>query len=74
MPMRKISLDDLRLGMRFSKSLFDSNLNIVLPAGKTLDEYTINNMKSKHISNVETAGELMDEKEVLTSPAPGRSS
>ncbi len=62
MPMHKIIIDDLKPGIRFSKSLFDINLNIVLPAGKVLDEFTLSNLKSRHITHVETAGEIMEEK------------
>lgn len=60
MPMRKISLDELRPGMKFNKSLFDKNLNIVLPAGKVLDDLTLRNMKTRHLDTVETAGELVE--------------
>lgn len=60
MPMKKIPLSDLRPGMKFTKSLFDANLNIVLPAGKVLDEFTLKTLKAKNLEYVETAGELME--------------
>ncbi len=59
MPMRKIDIDELRSGMKFNKSLFDNNLNIVLPAGKVLDTYTISNLKTRNVKYVETAGDLV---------------
>lgn len=63
MPMRKIPIDELRPGMVFTKSLFDTNLNIVLPAGGKLEEYNIRNLKTKGIAYLETAGDLVEAKE-----------
>jgi HD-GYP domain-containing protein (c-di-GMP phosphodiesterase class II) len=61
MPMKKIPLEQLKPGMKFTKSLFDKNLNIVLPAGKPLDDISIKNLKLRSLDFVETAGELVDE-------------
>ncbi len=61
MPMRKIELDGLRPGMKFNKSLFDNNLNIVLPAGKVLDNYLLSNLRSRNVKYVETAGDMIGE-------------
>lgn len=61
MPMRKISIDELKPGMKFNKSLFDSNLNIVLPSGKILDDMVLKNLRARHIEHVETAGELIED-------------
>lgn len=47
--------------MKFTKSLFDKNLNIVLPAGKKLDEYVLKNLKVRNVEYVETAGELVED-------------
>jgi len=60
MPMKRLEVDALRVGMKFSKSLFDNNLNIVLPAGKVLDNSTLLNLKNRNIKYVETAGELVE--------------
>jgi HD-GYP domain-containing protein (c-di-GMP phosphodiesterase class II) len=71
MPMRKIPIEELRRGMKFSKSLFDKNLNIVLPSGKVLDEMTLKNLKNRNVDFVETAGELLEEREIIvSSPEP----
>ncbi len=67
MAMRRILVDQLRAGMKFNKSLFDSNLNIVLPAGKTLDQFALKNLKARNVEYVETAGDLMEEDD---QPAP----
>lgn len=61
MPMRKINIDELKPGMKFNKSLFDSNLNIVLPAGKILDDLVLRNLRARHIEYIETAGELIED-------------
>lgn len=61
MAMKKIPVDQLRSGMKFTKSLFDKNLNIVLPAGKLLDDYILKSLKIRNVEYVETAGELIDE-------------
>lgn len=61
MPMRKITIDELKAGMKFNKSLFDANLNIVLPAGKILDDLVLRNLRARHIDYIETAGELVEE-------------
>lgn len=61
MAMKKIPVDQLRTGMKFTKSLFDKNLNIVLPAGKQLDDYILKSLKIRNVEYVETAGELIDE-------------
>jgi HD-GYP domain-containing protein (c-di-GMP phosphodiesterase class II) len=63
MPMRRIGIDELKPGMKFNKSLFDKNLNIVLPAGKVLDDINLRNMKTRHLDFVETAGEMIAENE-----------
>lgn len=60
MGMRKIPIEQLRAGMKFTKSLFDKNLNIVLPAGKVLDEYALKNLNIRNVKFVETAGELVE--------------
>lgn len=57
--MKRIKIEDLKIGMKFTKSLFDPHMNIVLPAGKVLDKYTLNQLKSKRIEYVETAGEVI---------------
>ena len=59
MPMRKIELNELQAGMKFNKSLFDNNLNIVLPAGKVIDTYLLASLRNKNVKYVETAGELI---------------
>ncbi|OHD54944.1 MAG: hypothetical protein A2Y33_03040 [Spirochaetes bacterium GWF1_51_8] len=69
MPMKKIPLEQLKAGMKFTKSLFDKNLNIVLPAGKVLDDISIKNLKLRQLDFVETAGELVDETPL---PHPGQ--
>lgn len=61
MPMRKINIDELKPGMKFNKSLFDSNLNIVLPAGKILDDLVLRNLRARRIEYIETAGELIED-------------
>lgn len=61
MPMHRIEIDQLKAGMKFSKSLFDKNLNIVLPAGKILDKIALNNLKVRNIEFVETAGEIQEQ-------------
>ncbi|NPV01349.1 MAG: HD-GYP domain-containing protein [Brevinematales bacterium] len=71
MPMKKIPLEQLKPGMKFTKSLFDKNLNIVLPAGKPLDDISIKNLKLRSLDFVETAGELVDET-LQTKAAEGR--
>ena len=73
MPMRKIPIEDLRAGMVFTKSLFDTNLNIVLPAGGKLEEYAIKNMKVKGLLYLETAGDLVEAKDVQNKPSSGAS-
>lgn len=71
MAMRKLELAELQTGMRFNKSLFDSNLNIVLPAGKVLDTYLLANLRNRNVKYVETAGELIPE---VKPASPGSSS
>jgi HD-GYP domain-containing protein (c-di-GMP phosphodiesterase class II) len=61
MGMKKIPIEQLRPDMKFSKSLFDKNLNIVLAAGKKLDAYTLKNLKLRNVEYVETAGELIED-------------
>ncbi|MEJ5284796.1 MAG: HD-GYP domain-containing protein [Brevinematia bacterium] len=56
--MKKISVNDLKEGMKFSKSVYDHNRNIILPANKPFDRFKINSLKSKGIEFVETAGEM----------------
>ncbi len=63
MAMRKILVEQLRPGMKFTKSLFDGSLNIVLPAGKILDQYALKNLKTRNVEYVETAGDLLEETE-----------
>ena len=63
MAMRKIPFDQLRSGMKFTKSLFDKNLNIILPAGKSLDDDKLKNMRINGIEYVETAGDLIDDEQ-----------
>ncbi|URA10746.1 HD-GYP domain-containing protein [Thermospira aquatica] len=58
--MRRIPLSDLRPGMIFDKSLFDSNYNIILPARKPLDRATIGMLYNRGITEVSTAGELVE--------------
>jgi len=58
MPMRKITMEELRPGMKFNKSLFDNNLNIVLPAGKILDDLTLRNLRTRHIEYIETVSSI----------------
>ncbi len=74
MPMRKIELNDLRPGMKFNKSLFDNNLNIVLPAGKVLDTYLLANLRNRNVKYVETAGELLAEVNLGTGATSEQSS
>jgi HD-GYP domain-containing protein (c-di-GMP phosphodiesterase class II) len=69
MPMRRIPIEELKPGMVFTKSLFDTNLNIVLPAGAKLEEYNIRTLKTKEIAYLETAGELVERKEEKKSSA-----
>jgi HD-GYP domain-containing protein (c-di-GMP phosphodiesterase class II) len=69
MPMKKIPLEQLKAGMKFTKSLFDKNLNIVLAAGKALDDISIKNLKLRQLDFVETAGELVDETTINQSAA-----
>ena len=54
-------VDQLRPGMKFTKSLFDNHLNIVLPAGKELDQFAIKNLTVRNVDVVETAGELIED-------------
>ena len=61
MGMKKIPIEQLRPDMKFSKSLFDKNLNIVLAAGKKLDAYTLKKLKLRNVEYVETAGELIED-------------
>ncbi|MGC8765098.1 MAG: HD-GYP domain-containing protein [Brevinematia bacterium] len=64
--MKRMKVDDLKEGMKFTKSVFDPHMNIALPAGKVLDRYKINSLKSRGIEYVETAGEMImvDESEM----------
>ncbi len=58
--MRRIPLSNLRPGMVFDKSLFDSNYNIVLPARKPLDKATIAMLYNRGITEVSTEGEIIE--------------
>jgi len=57
--MKRIRIDELKVGMKFTKSVFDAHMNIVLPAGKVLDKFTLNQLKSRNIEFVDTAGEVI---------------
>ena len=70
MAMRKIMVDQLRPGMKFTKSLFDNHLNIVLPAGKELDQFAIKNLSVRYVDVVETAGKLLEEETTNEKPKP----
>lgn len=71
MAMKKIPVEQLRSGMKFTKSLFDKNLNIVLPAGKPLDDFALKNLKLRNVEYVETAGDLVEENPNEASAAGG---
>lgn len=58
--MKRIPLSDLRPGMVFDKSLFDNNYNIVLPARKPLDRATLGMLYNRGLSEVQTAGEIVE--------------
>ncbi len=56
--MKKIRVDELKEGMKFSKALYDEHKNIVVKANQPIDKYKINSLKSKGIEFLETAGEM----------------
>lgn len=72
--MRRIKVSDLRSGMVFDKSLFDQNYNIVLAARKPLDQATISMLINRGITEVSTAGELVEITEENKTPSTSPSS
>lgn len=71
MAMNKIDPSVLKVGVKFTKSLYSPNLEIILPAGKVLDSYKLKSVLNRNYDYLETAGEMVfEEKEKkLSNPA-----
>ncbi len=60
MPLRKVPVDDLKVGMKFSKAVFIDPYNILVGPNEPITSDHLLKLKDLGIEAVETAGEVVD--------------